>query len=232
MSTRGLIMILNNKKTVATYNHLDSQPSWLGKKLITETSLLLRAYYKNYLKNQASKIAMLDEEMNLGEKSKARQSLLKAVNIIRRKQRKMTKSEKSQLTYFEFEFPSVFTWMCDNSKLTLAKGKTKGRKQREYKIVYAYLRKLQGSLLPYLGNNPFPFMTGYMEFLDNKLYCEYAYCLNFDEDKFEFYDSNKGEGGNRWSPKGAGLNLLFSIPFKEIENNNASKVYDKYFSCT
>lgn len=55
---------------------------------------------------------------------------------------------------------------------------------------YCLLRKAQGTLKPYI-NKECPYMLNGNDFIDDDLFCEYAYIINLDDETFEIYTNGK-----------------------------------------
>ena len=100
---------------------------------------------------------------------------------------------------------------------------------------YCLLRDTQGNPKAYMDG--LKYMINSQEFIENSLFCEYAYIINLDRNVLEFYDGfNKKiqcKKVNRYmtdKPNGDGYypcKLVLEIPFKDISNKTVKKLINK-----
>lgn len=135
MGTRGLYGFRKNGEDKLTYNHFDSYPDWLGRKVVEfckETSI-------EEMSAIFDKIVLVDEYA------------------------KPTKAQiESCIKYYDgrVSTQSVEDWYC-------------------------LLREAQGNLDVY--KDGLEYMIDNHGFIENSLFCEYAYIINLDDGVLEFY---------------------------------------------
>lgn len=90
---------------------------------------------------------------------------------------------------------------------------------------YCLLRNLQGNFKEYqkcIDSNSKIYMTDGIDFIQDSLFCEYAYIINLDDEVLEFYEGFQEEPqvGNRYGTKKDGgyypCKLALTIPLEEI----------------
>lgn len=189
MSTRGLYGIRKNGIDKCTYNHSDSYPDWLGKKVLefcaTNSVERLSRLFDN--------IEMVTEDATPTEEQieickKAGYVNLDVIN----------RSEKD--------------WYC-------------------------LLRNLQGNFKAYtkcIEDDSRVFMTDGVGFIEDSLFCEYAYIINIDDEVLEYYEGfqKTPQIDNRYgtTPDDNGYypcKLEFTIPLDEIGFENVDKFVTK-----
>lgn len=190
MGTRGLYGIRKNGKDKLTYNHFDSYPDWLGRKIVnfcmwTSIAGLNTLYDKIELVNKNSKPTV---------------------------EQKIT-----------CESMGLF----DNS--------VGGGTRDDW---YCLLRKQQGDLdkmkacIEATGK---AYMIDSSSFIEDSLFCEYAYIINLDTNMLEFYTGfqTTPQEGNRYGVQKTDdgyypCRLTCEFPLSEIRNtDDVDRVIDK-----
>lgn len=102
---------------------------------------------------------------------------------------------------------------------------------------YCLLRNLQGNFNAYtkcIEDNTKVFMTNGSDFIQDSLFCEYAYIINLDDEVLEFYEGFQKEPqvDNRYgtTPDDNGYypcKLSFTIPLDEIDFSNIDRFVSK-----
>lgn len=190
MSTRGLWGFRKNGRDMLTYNHSDSDPSWLGKHICQFVSDLT------------------DEELGKFP------DMLEPVD-----EDKPAAAEHTRL--------------C--KELGVADFDVASRKETDY---YCLLRKTQGNLPFYEGlvknppeclkGNKLPFIIS-NSFIQDSLYCEYAYIINLDEKRLEFWKGfqKKPDKGNRYGTEASDgfypCRMVKAYEFDQIRKDGAEK---------
>lgn len=147
MGTRGLYGLRKNDFDKTTYNHFDSYPDCLGRKIIEFINK-----YGNKLEEMYDNIILVNEEQ------------------------KATKEQVEEC--FQYLDLSVSE-----------------KREDEW---YCLLRNTQGDLEPYL--NGLKYMIDNHDFILDSLFCEYAYIINLDTNKLEFWVGfqSKSDPNNRY----------------------------------
>lgn len=190
MSTRGLWGFRKNGRDMLTYNHSDSDPSWLGKQISKFISDLT------------------DEELGKFP------DMLEPVD-----EDKPAAAEHTRL--------------C--KELGVADFDVASRKETDY---YCLLRGAQGNFPFYEGlvknppeclkGNKLPFIIS-NSFIQDSLYCEYAYIINLDEKRLEFWKGfqKKPDKGNRYGTEASDgfypCRMVKAYEFDQIRKDGAEK---------
>lgn len=190
MSTRGLYGIRKDGVDKCTYNHSDSYPSWLGRKVL---EFCANTTVEN-LEKFFNKIELVEESSKPTE-----EQIKKCV----------------EAGYYNglVSTKSVDDWYC-------------------------LLRNLQGNFDEYqdlIDNDESKtiFMTDGIDFIQDSLFCEYAYIINIDDKTLEFYkgfqktpqiDNRYGTNNNRgYYP----CKLSLVIPLADISFDVVGELVDK-----
>lgn len=157
MGTRGGFGFHANGVDCVSYNHFDSYPTGLGKDLQDQISILMTEWEDEKFLFGAMQSEIIENLLLIPQKDS--DTILSPVTAMKL---------RDQLTECE-----------------IAVGSVHGNKETPYNM----MRNVQGTIYPYLRKqNP---RLGYMidsrEFLQESLFCEYAYILNADTGMVEVY---------------------------------------------
>lgn len=155
MGTRGLYGIRKNGIDKAAYNHYDSYPDWLGKKVVEFCA-----------SNNADKLEKFFDSIELVD-------------------------EGSTPMHEQIEYCIAHGYF-DEAVSTGSK-----------EDWYCLLRNLQGNFDAYqdcIDNDRKVYMTDGICFIEDSLFCEYAYVINPDDNVLEFYVGfqKQPQEGNRY----------------------------------
>ena len=106
---------------------------------------------------------------------------------------------------------------------------------------YVLLRKAQGCIGVYWAKNPLPYMINGKDFLQDSLFCEFAYIVNLDTNQLEFYRgfNEKPGGAGRYAglkrereqgspvPTYYGVVLKLEIPLRDIIKETVKSLVKK-----
>lgn len=154
MSTRGLIGFRQDGRFQATYNHCDSYPSWLGKKVVefVKERLLSPEGLAAFRKNLAA-VIWVDSDGK--------------------------PSAKDVRYYMKSAKERDESWKALNT-LGSARMKTEW---------YALLRDWQGiQTLEGIADGQLRHLPESVSFIQDSLFCEYAYLLDLDRNVLEFWE--------------------------------------------
>lgn len=104
---------------------------------------------------------------------------------------------------------------------------------RSYNDWYCLLRYLQGELGA-LYECKISYMIDEHEFIKDSLFCKYAYIINLDTNKLEFYKGfqTKPQKGNRYGETSLGqfypCALIAEIPFTLIHHTDIDKIINQF----
>ena len=173
MSTRGALGFRLNGEDKITYNHSDSYPSWLGKRVVEWCRKRTERQTWELVKEIVSELEDVSG-------------------------RTPTEEDKARLTRF------------NNLRV--------GEQSEE--DWYCLLRETQGDLSAILSARMF---NGCREFLDDSLFCEWAYIINLDDMELEVYEGFQKKphqegryGQGKMNDGYAPVRLVVTFPLEDI----------------